>query len=558
MPSESIIPLELTILTSSDLHSSFYPKDNILNRSGPPICGGLGKRQTIIKKYRDQVSSTISNFTNFSCTSHSEFLLFDCGDHMTGTIFYEEYLGEVDILAIEKMNYTAISVGNHETEKGIDNLLQQYEKLTKSIPILCCNLVKKETQQLLFQRYHLINLYNYRIGIFGLLGNGAYNCMQPEFQLDHELLSPQEQYIELGNYLKFNEKCDLIICLSHSGFNEDEILTKLTSNVDILYGGHTHKTYKDSAVIIPNGNINTINGTIWHQPPSDGAAFTITNITLSKTTMDSSATLQFNSSGLEWVDVSIPDDEEIMNWFHHNYGDKLQAKLMKELAVCEISGLERDVEKMKSGKSLLGKFIAHFVAKTSETTIGLVNRGAIKIGFTPGEVITYAKAAEVLGNNNRIISIRIRGVLLYSLLKTVLPTGEFQYYGLEYQQEIISFDDSLDDGSSGERSDEPQQQILIRVNGELLRHHEWYDISLADYMWNLALHRREIYFPDIQDEIHGNIHEFYEILSSRPLYWQDDFAHHLEDLQRLSFENLLHLHDDDNTLLMPISSHPLN
>ena len=54
------------------------------------------------------------------------------------------------------------------------------------------------------------------------------------------------------------EKCDLIICLSHLGFEylddqivSDRILARNSSNIDIILGGHTH-TFLDKPVVENN------------------------------------------------------------------------------------------------------------------------------------------------------------------------------------------------------------------------------------------------------------------------------------------------------------------
>jgi 2',3'-cyclic-nucleotide 2'-phosphodiesterase (5'-nucleotidase family) len=605
--------MELTILTSSDLHSSFYPRYNSDNYSGPHLCGGLGKRITRLKELKQQHG-------NSSSSPDQNLLLFDCGDSFAGTIFFETYLGEIEMKLFELMNYDAIAIGNHDGEKGLENLMIQTQKISSSqVSILCSNLIEKKTSKLLFQNYlirelnpivngkvssdgEMVHQKKYKIGIFGLIGKQAYQCMEPDLQQAVELLSPEEVYETMGNYLQDEHQCDLIICLSHSGYDEDyqylsQIKKKTTtttindtsssceqngdqfttrgrgqgSAVDLLFGGHTHKTYKEHAILIPNHEIhNNLGGTLWHQPPAYGAAFSITKLLLHKlipatTTSPPLRNFELLSSGLEWIDSElIADDEEMMCWFNENYGNILQHKLHREVAYCSVNWLQRNVEKMHNGKCYLGKFIASFVAQTMRTSIGLVNRGGIKTGFHKNEKISYGKAAEVLGNNNRIMSIEMKGKLLESLLKYVIPTGEYQYYGFKYYHSSSS---SSSRSLSSSVEQDPRDPIAgenesgeirlstskILINGEELVSHRWYQVSLVDYMWKMALLRREIYFPDLKsdwistggEEGKGeDLHEMYRIIEIRSHYWQDDFANYLESLQHLSEDSLIHLFED--------------
>ena len=59
----------------------------------------------------------------------------------------------------------------------------------------------------------------------------------------------------MTNILKKREKCDLIICISHLGHNYktdkicDTKLAKMTSDIDLIIGGHTHTLLKKPLVI---------------------------------------------------------------------------------------------------------------------------------------------------------------------------------------------------------------------------------------------------------------------------------------------------------------------
>ena len=52
---------------------------------------------------------------------------------------------------------------------------------------------------------------------------------------------------ELAYFLKKKKKCDIVVCLSHLGYDggsfqrpSDVILAEHTRNVDLIIGGHTH------------------------------------------------------------------------------------------------------------------------------------------------------------------------------------------------------------------------------------------------------------------------------------------------------------------------------
>jgi 5'-nucleotidase len=63
----------------------------------------------------------------------------------------------------------------------------------------------------------------------------------------------------MARILKEEKKCDIVICLSHIGFNYkndpekvcDVNLARKTKNIDIIIGGHTH-TFLDKPAIEKN------------------------------------------------------------------------------------------------------------------------------------------------------------------------------------------------------------------------------------------------------------------------------------------------------------------
>jgi 5'-nucleotidase len=70
---------------------------------------------------------------------------------------------------------------------------------------------------------------------------------------------PIETAEEMTRILKQEEKCDLVICLSHLGYNyknepdkiSDLNLAKKTADIDLIIGGHTH-TFLDKPTIVLN------------------------------------------------------------------------------------------------------------------------------------------------------------------------------------------------------------------------------------------------------------------------------------------------------------------
>jgi 5'-nucleotidase len=78
-------------------------------------------------------------------------------------------------------------------------------------------------------------------------------------------LDPIEIAQDMTRILKTNEKCDLIICLSHLGYNYKNETTKIsdlklaeaTKDIDLIIGGHTH-TFLKKPTIVKNKDGNNM------------------------------------------------------------------------------------------------------------------------------------------------------------------------------------------------------------------------------------------------------------------------------------------------------------
>ena len=86
-----------------------------------------------------------------------------------------------------------------------------------------------------------------KIGVFGL-GIELKGLVNPDAFKETKYLNPVEIAQDMSRILKLEEKCDLIICLSHLGYRYDEKpqkisdikLARATENIDLIIGGHTH------------------------------------------------------------------------------------------------------------------------------------------------------------------------------------------------------------------------------------------------------------------------------------------------------------------------------
>src|SRR3982751_1261778 len=116
----------LTILHTNDVHSRLdpFPMDGSRNAGK----GGVARRATLIPKIRQEQKNV---------------LVFDAGDIFQGTAYFNLYNGEPEILAMNRLGYDAGTIGNHDFDGGIENMVTQFGKAT--FPLLIANYDFKNT-----------------------------------------------------------------------------------------------------------------------------------------------------------------------------------------------------------------------------------------------------------------------------------------------------------------------------------------------------------------------------------------------------------------------------
>jgi len=224
---ESAELTKLTILHTNDVHSRIDPFPE--NRGRFSGLGGAAKRYQLIQQIR---------------TKEEHILLLDSGDIFQGTPYFNYFQGELEIKLMEQMGYDAATIGNHDFDGGTDGLVKQMKQASFSM-INCNYTIEHEGLHTITKPYMVINKGPIKIGILGV-GIELDGLVPEKLTAKTRYNDPIKAAQKVATFLKEEEKCDLVICLSHLGYRyipqevSDTVLAKSTSNIDLILGGHTH------------------------------------------------------------------------------------------------------------------------------------------------------------------------------------------------------------------------------------------------------------------------------------------------------------------------------
>ncbi|MCD8291658.1 MAG: metallophosphatase [Prevotella sp.] len=229
---------QVVILHTNDTHSCIYPLNPTLADTLLAGRGGFIRRAEMIKQQREE---------------NPNLLLIDSGDFSQGSPYYTMYKGDVEIGLMNRMGYDAATIGNHEFDFGVENMARIFKEA--NFPVVCANYDFIGTSlEGIVKPYVILKKNGLKIGLFGISPQleglvFAKTCEGVTYN------DPITKANEVADILKNKEKCDIVICISHLGWNiggiDDNKLMAQTRNIDLVLGGHSH-TYLETIQYVKN------------------------------------------------------------------------------------------------------------------------------------------------------------------------------------------------------------------------------------------------------------------------------------------------------------------
>ncbi|MBQ9765514.1 MAG: 5'-nucleotidase C-terminal domain-containing protein [Lachnospiraceae bacterium] len=253
---EEELTCETTILFTHDTHSNVL---SLKDENGNPY-GGYTRLYTMLKIYRDAYAD-------------HPVLTLDAGDFSMGTLFQSLYTTEAcELRLLGKMGFDVTTFGNHEYDyrdsglaKMLNAALDSKEKLplivegNYHVPVEGDENYTEDSKALqeAFDRYGvkeytMLEKDGVRYAIFGIFGVDAHEYSPMSGMNWEDNIDAAERIVKT---IQENEDYDYIICLSHSGTEEDEKdsedheLAKKVDGIDVIISAHTHTTLHEPIVV---------------------------------------------------------------------------------------------------------------------------------------------------------------------------------------------------------------------------------------------------------------------------------------------------------------------
>ena len=223
---------DLVILHTNDTHSQIEPIRVGYNKG----LGGVERRLQYIDSMRTRYG-------------RRNVLLLDAGDFNQGTPYYTVAHGDLEVELVNLMRYDVFTLGNHEFDNGQEDLARRLKKCRHKT--VTCNYDFSATPlKNLVKPYAIVRRGGMKIGIIGVTSYLEGVVLKSNLE-GMVRLNSIEEVNRWADYLKNRKHCDLVILLSHFGYDggspdrpSDVLMVEHSRNLDLVIGGHSHTYLK--------------------------------------------------------------------------------------------------------------------------------------------------------------------------------------------------------------------------------------------------------------------------------------------------------------------------
>lgn len=216
----------IVIVHQNDLHGRLDPIDDE-GRSA----GGFARIATLVEAIRRQHPDSV--------------LWLDAGDTWHGTPLANLFAGSPVVEALNEAGLDAMVLGNHDFNFGQAMLAERAAEA--AFPVLSANVVRDEGGDTIVPPSAVFAVGGLRVAVLGLTTPETATSMHPGTLACLRFLDPVD--VAAAAVPRLRKEADLVVVLSHLGFEADRELAGQVPGIDVIVGGHTHTALYEAVAV---------------------------------------------------------------------------------------------------------------------------------------------------------------------------------------------------------------------------------------------------------------------------------------------------------------------
>jgi 5'-nucleotidase / UDP-sugar diphosphatase len=317
-------------------------------------------------------------------------LLLAAGDMIQGNPWANLFQGKSSIDVMNAMRFDAMVVGNHEFDFGPKVLKERTAQAR--FPVLGAN-VKGFAG---LKPYVIKNLQGVRIAIIGVVTPETPVATHPRNVAGLTFSTPESA---VKKYLpELKRRADIVIVLSHCGFQADRDLAARVPGIDVIVGGHSH-----TKILQPELVGKTIIVQAWEHAKALG----VLNLKIKD-----GKVAGFDGELQEISPAAGAPNSQVQE-IVARYASQVDSLLQRTIGETQV---DLDGEHVRTGETNLGDFVADVMRQTARAEAALINGGTIRTGIPQGK-ITVKDVYAMLPFDNYLVAISLTGAQLKAALE---------------------------------------------------------------------------------------------------------------------------------------------
>ncbi|WP_159884475.1 choice-of-anchor I family protein [Paenibacillus puerhi] len=384
-------PWKLTVMHTNDTHAHLED---------------VARRATVINQIREEGGRS---------------LLLDAGDVFSGDLYFTKWMGQADLEFMNYLGYDAMTFGNHEFDQGTQTLASFISKA--KFPLLSSNidfsadshispllrmpkvidtLQPKSTANAGVYPYVVMDVNGQKVAVFGLTTEDTKETSSPgkdvQFSSANAAAAKTVETIQA-------EGIQVIIALSHLGYNRDRELAEAVPGIDVIVGGHTH-TKLDAPVVLTG---SASEPTVIVQANEWGKFLGRLDVTFDDHGVVLTGQDQLHGQ-LITINANVPE-EPVAKKMLQPYKDELELLKQQKIGQTDVL-LDGKRENVRSKETNLGNFIADAMLSKGKALknadVALMNGGGIRDSIQQG-AITMGALRTVMPFGNTLYILDVTG-----------------------------------------------------------------------------------------------------------------------------------------------------
>ncbi|GGC83445.1 hypothetical protein GCM10007216_12600 [Thalassobacillus devorans] len=448
----------------------------------------------------DDIAKTATAIEGYR-SENPESLLLSAGDVFSGTLYFNEFLGQADLEFMNYFGYDAMAFGNHEfdlgsNEEGHQTLADFVENA--EFPFVAANVDFSNDalfegmfyEDVITHKAEDGNIYGgiikrvegEKVGIFGLTTEETVDISSPEDVTFEDYIEESEKIIDA-----FEEKgVNKIIALTHLGlddnadYDNDLTLAETVDGIDIIVGGHTHSELteprfveagEEPTVIVQTGEYNNNLGTL--------------DVTFDK----QGKVVSYEG---ELVDIGDLEENLEVKEMLAPYAEQVEAVKNESIGAEAEVYLNGERDFVRTQETNLGNLIANgMLAKAKsvnpETAIAVTNGGGIRASIDEGD-ITVGEVLTTMPFGNSLAIMNLTGAeileaLEHSVSQAPNANGAFLHVaGMQFEydssqpegERVVNVEVEQEDGSYVPLSED--ENYYVATNAFTAKGGDGYDV----------------------------------------------------------------------------------